>query len=115
MANLLVAEGHLGMRQPVHCAALGPLAAALVGLDPSFSGELPSDHARTLALCFTARLVSRNRRMAFKGLPVMFGDDGKLNRPWSLALPLTPAPAEINPDGVERVLFAIVNPRKGKG
>ena len=48
--------------------------------------------------------------MAFKTLLLMFNDNGKLNR-----ATVARVAADPGPDGVERVLFAIVNRRKGRG
>jgi hypothetical protein len=52
----------------------------------------------------------QRRRMAFKTLLLMFNDNGKLNR-----ATVARVAADPGPDGVERVLFAIVNRRKGRG
>jgi len=48
--------------------------------------------------------------MAFKTLLLMFNDNGKLNR-----ATVARVAADPGPDGVERVLFAIVNAGRAEG
>jgi hypothetical protein len=106
-AYLVLVEDRQRTR-PARCAIAWPVATTLLGLPMGFTGALPEDNPRTVALTYLTRMTVRRRGMLLRGLPLMFGDDGKLNRPWVMGSPLAPAVSPACPGSREQVLFAVV-------